>query len=95
MDGFAAAFSDASEVIITKVYSAGEPVDEQFDEYSVSKAIELGSSVPTIAASTFDQAIHHALKPSKQQMIILTVGAGDVWSIGRSIKDLLLNAQDK
>ncbi len=79
IDGFGAAFEGADEVIVTEVYAAGEEPGE------VGGA-DLAKRVPGAHyAPTLESAREQAMGLAGEGDVLLLMGAGDVWKIGRDL----------
>ncbi|WP_406243830.1 UDP-N-acetylmuramate--L-alanine ligase [Tissierella carlieri] len=89
LNSFAEAFIDADKVIITDIYAAREKDDGSIHSRDLANAIsDKGSDA--VYLGTFDEVEAYLLSHVKENDIILTMGAGNVYLIGDSII-----AQDK
>ena len=91
---FAAAFAGATEVIVTPVFSAGEPLDPSLDTESLAAEIEKRSKVSAIAKSSLSDTIDYLRSTSEHSQIVLTLGAGDVNIVGQALKEHALAKKD-
>ena len=75
------AFQQADEIIITKIYSAGEkPLDGITGEIVFQAAEAMGYQACYIPE--IDQIKSYLLKNIKPDDLIITMGAGDIWKLG-------------
>lgn len=84
LNSFAEAFADADKVIITDIYAAREKDNGLIHSKDLAHAIfDKGSDVVYLA--TFDEVEAFLLSHAKENDIILTMGAGNVYLVGDSI----------
>ncbi len=84
-DDFAAAFSDADEVVFADIYAARETNESGISSRALAKAAPNGSYRGDFAAIA-----SYLRQQAREGDVILTVGAGDVFRIG----DMLLETDD-
>ena len=86
LDAFSRAFSEASEVIITDIYSpAGE---KQIEGVHSSKLVELivqNSNANAIYLPTKEAVIEELKDRLQPGDLVLTMGAGDIWKAGDAL----------
>lgn len=88
LDEFAAAFSDADELIITDIYAARELDDGSVHSKDlVQKVIDENPDKSCYYADSFEAAAAKALELSGKGDIIITLGAGDIQKVNRILKD--------
>ncbi len=85
LDDFAEAFTDADQVIICDIYSAGEkPIDDISSQILVSRIKQSGKTdinyIPAI-----DDAVKYLKQIVRHGDLIITLGAGDVWRAGKEL----------
>ena len=92
---FATAFAECDSVIVTPVYAAGEANNPQLTPETIAKAIGAASNLKAVfAAQNLNEATRLAYDivtqaaPS-ENVIIVTVGAGDIRNAGKALADLL------
>jgi len=88
------AFHHADHVFNLPVYSAGEPVDDNYDLKTLTRSITEASKVSCTPINDINQAPVEILKNIQKPAIIITVGAGDVWTIGEKLKESLIENKD-
>ncbi|RWR86560.1 UDP-N-acetylmuramate--L-alanine ligase-like protein isoform X1 [Cinnamomum micranthum f. kanehirae] len=83
---FAAAFSDADHVIVTEIYAARETNVWNIDGRDLSTSISGPSSeyIPKLD-DVIDKLIHEILRERDQELVIITLGAGDITNVGRKL----------
>lgn len=84
LDSFANSFMDADKVIITDIYAAREVDNGEIHSRDLAKAVK-GKGTDCIYLSTFDQVEDYLIKNAKSEDIILTMGAGNIYTLGESI----------
>lgn len=104
-DAMSSAFTNADEVIVLPVYSAGEPDTGEYSVEKIATHIQALSHTKTSAQGSFESAIkylHNELNSHKTsssekggQAIVMTVGAGDVSKIAEKMKVVLGNESKK
>lgn len=92
---FANAFKEATEVIVTPVFAAGEAVDESFATESLAQEIARTSKVSAIAKSSLGDTIKYLSDTRNRAQVVMTVGAGDVNKIATTLKELFLAEEGK
>lgn len=86
LNSFAEAFIDADKIIITDIYAAREKDNGLIHSRDLANAIfDKGSDA--VYLGTFDEVEEYLLSNIKENDIILTMGAGNVYLIGDSIID--------
>jgi UDP-N-acetylmuramate--alanine ligase len=88
-NNFVGSFSNASFVIVLPTYSSGEQDDNPILTATLSSDIEQVSKVPCFHAASFDSAQEKAAQTIKNDSIIITLGAGDVWHLAFKLKERL------
>lgn len=81
-DGFAAAFDAADVAFVTDVYSAGEPAIAGATGAALAEAIAGRGSVAAHHVAGLDAALEALLALLEPGDLVLTLGAGDVSSLG-------------
>ena len=84
MKEFWSAFNDADHLLVTDIYSAGELPIEGVDACQIAEGIrEFGhKEVEHIGNNQVSDRISHLVKPGD---VVMTLGAGDVWKLGRNL----------
>jgi UDP-N-acetylmuramate--alanine ligase len=84
MKEFWSAFNDADHLLVTDIYSAGEPPIEGVDAFQIAEGIrEFGhKEVEHIGNDQVSDRISRIVKPGD---VVMTLGAGDVWKLGRNL----------
>ena len=87
LSSFAQSFSDASHVVVIGVYGSAREKAGAVGSKELAEAINRFEMGKAEFADTFDEAemiLHDTLEGSD---IFITMGAGDVWKLGRKILD--------
>lgn len=82
---FARCFGDADILLLTKIYPAGESPIPGVNGRLLFDEVKGHRSKPTYYFSTPEQILHFLRKESGKNDLILTVGAGDVWEVGKRL----------
>jgi UDP-N-acetylmuramate--alanine ligase len=83
---FAESFSQADQVIITDVYSAGEKPIAGVDSQLIYKlALQAGANM--IYIQTQEEIERFLRREVKDNDLIITMGAGDIWKLGVKLVD--------
>jgi len=84
MKEFWSAFNDADHLLVTDIYSAGELPIEGVDACQIAEGIrEFGhKEVEHIGNDQVSDRISRIVKPGD---VVMTLGAGDVWKLGRNL----------
>ena len=84
MKEFWSAFNDADHLLVTDIYSAGEPPIEGVDAFQIAEGVrEFGhKEVEHIGNDQVSDRISRLVKPGD---VVMTLGAGDVWKLGRNL----------
>lgn len=91
LDSFAESFKDADKVIIADIYAARELDNGEIHSKDLSNRVsEKGSNA--VYLSSFEEIENYLISQAKDNDIILTMGAGNVYQIGESI---LVHYKDK
>lgn len=85
---FATAFSDADEVLITEIFpSFREKVDPNYSSRILTEEIKKYGKNATYFATLPDVVEYVSSQNFDKNTLIITMGAGDVYKIGRQIKN--------
>lgn len=83
------AFDGSDLIIVTDIYSAGEsPMNGVTAKLIVQELQKNGKNV--IHISMLDDVVQYLLKELRSGDTILTVGAGNVWTVGRNLASNLV-----
>ncbi len=80
---FAGCFNDADILLLTKIYPAGESPIPEVSGRLLFDEVKEHRSKPTYYFSAPEQILDFLRKESRKNDLILTIGAGDVWKVGR------------
>jgi UDP-N-acetylmuramate--alanine ligase len=88
MKEFWSAFNDADHLLVTDIYSAGELPIEGVDARQIAEGVrEFGhKEVEHIGNNQVSDRISRLVKPGDA---VMTLGAGDVWKLGRNLLSTL------
>ena len=82
---FGKAFGNADIVVITDVYPAGEqPIDGVSGEI-IYKNINLSDGLQPFYCANCDEIVDMLTPLVKENDIVLTIGAGDIWKVGERL----------
>lgn len=91
LDSFSKSFKDADKVIITDIYAAREIDNGEIHSRDLANAVRK-TGTDCIYISTFEEIEDYLLKNAQANDIILTMGAGNIFTLGESI---LAHANDE
>lgn len=84
MNGFAESFSEADKVIIPDIYAAREKDNGLVHSTNLVEAL-LKNGIDAKYISSFESIENHILENAKKGDIVVTMGAGNVNTIGEAI----------
>lgn len=84
LESFSEAFKNSDQVIITDIYAARENDNGEVHSKDLVNAVQSKGS-DAIYLSTFKEVEEYLIKNAREDDIILTMGAGNVYLIGESI----------
>jgi len=79
---FGCVFSDVDEVIINEIYSAGEKPIEGVNAGLIVRSIKENSGKDVRYFSTCDQIVDYLTEHVQPGDMVLTMGAGNIWTVG-------------
>jgi UDP-N-acetylmuramate--alanine ligase len=88
-DEFARAFNDADHLVVTQVYAAGEAAIPGVDSESLVNGIRAHGHRDAHFADGLEAARDHLLDELKPGDLVLTLGAGNISSLGNVLLDAL------
>lgn len=88
-DDFTRAFYQSDLLIVLPIYSAGEKRIEGIDSRSLCDGIRSHGHRDVVYMDGFQPALVHLKEVLKQGDILLTLGAGDVWEVGKEMLEAL------
>ncbi|KAK3220326.1 hypothetical protein Dsin_014296 [Dipteronia sinensis] len=91
-DDFAAAFDDADQVVVTKVYAARETNDWNISGRDLAASI-IGTPseyIPSLG-DVVDRLVHQISNDPHREIVVLTLGAGDITTVGPKLLHELQN----
>jgi UDP-N-acetylmuramate--alanine ligase len=86
-DDFLRSFNEADVLVVTDIYSAGEPPSEGVTGERLAEAISLSGHKNVVYSSTMQGGVEFMLKEARSGDAILTIGAG---SVGRVLDQLAM-----
>lgn len=89
---FGKAFNDASVVIVTPIYPAGEKPIPGVDSSLIVESLIKQDYPEVMFINSFPEVIEFLLDVAKPDDVIVTLGAGDVWKIGTEIIEIYRNS---
>jgi len=90
---FGEAFNDADVIIISDIYSAGERPIEGVSAKMIVSAIEKHEGREVIYLPTRQEIVDYLERTARPGDMILTMGAGDIWSAGVELVNRLKESQ--
>lgn len=84
LDSFSNCFKDADQVIITDIYAAREVDNGEIHSRDLAKAVK-EKGTDCIYLSTFDEVEDYLMENANAGDLILTMGAGNIYTLGESI----------
>ncbi len=90
LDAFSKAFPEADEVIITNIYSPAG--DSKIEGVSATKLVDLireNSNTNVKYFPTKEEVFNYLSKTTKENDLILTMGAGDIWKVANQLVDYI------
>ncbi len=91
---FGDAFKDADLIIISELYSAGEHPIAGISADTIISAIENQDGRKVIYLATNKEIVDYLALTARPGDMIITMGAGDIWSAGAELVDRLKERQD-
>ncbi len=91
---FGLAFKDAEILIVTDVYSAGESKISGISGRTIVEAVERLSGQPVIYIPRKEKIADHLIKIVKPGDLVLTAGAGDIYTVSRELLHRLRQAKN-
>lgn len=82
---FGEAFRDADLIILTEIYSAGEPPLEGVSARLIIDAVEKYDGRPVVYFPGLDEAVRHLAGIVAPGDLVLTLGAGNIWTAGKKL----------
>jgi UDP-N-acetylmuramate--alanine ligase len=89
MNEFATAFYQADLLFLTEIYPAGEAPIEEVTGEGLARTIRGHGHKEVFFISEKDQIADQMLSHIRPGDLVLTLGAGDIWKVGRSIIERL------
>jgi UDP-N-acetylmuramate--alanine ligase len=91
-EDFRRSFNQADVLVITEIYSAGEPSLTDISGQKLAEAINLAGHKNVVFLSTMQEGLEYILREARPGDAILTIGAG---SVGRTLDQLALSPESK
>ncbi len=86
---FLTAFYQADHLVLTDIYSAGEPSIEGITSKALFQGIKEHGHKSVVHVSDFEGVIKHLLNEVRPGDVVLTLGAGDIWRVGTKLMQRL------
>lgn len=90
---FGTAFSDADVIILCDIYSAGEQPIEGVSARLIAEAIENNENRQVTFLPTREEIVDHLVQFARPGDLILTMGAGNIWTAGVDLVNRLQAAE--
>lgn len=90
---FGAAFGDADVIIVSEIYSAGEPPIEGVSAQNIVAAIEKHEGREVVYLPDRRDIVDYLAATARPGDLILTLGAGDIWQAGVELVNRLKESQ--
>ncbi|MDD4334842.1 MAG: UDP-N-acetylmuramate--L-alanine ligase [Desulfotomaculaceae bacterium] len=91
---FGEAFKDADIIIVSELYSAGERPIEGISAQTIVSAIKKHDGREVVYLPTKTEILNLLVQTVSPGDMVLTMGAGDIWSVGVDLVDRLKERQD-
>jgi UDP-N-acetylmuramate--alanine ligase len=82
---FGAAFEDADHLVLTDIYSAGEPPLPGVTTRLIIDAVYKHSGREAVYCPALEEAVEYLAGAVQPGDLVLTVGAGNVWTVGEKL----------
>jgi UDP-N-acetylmuramate--alanine ligase len=92
-DRFGESFSEADMIIVSDIYSAGEQPIEGVSADIIISAIEKHEGRKVIYLPTRQEIVDYLVQTARPGDMILTMGAGDIWTAGVELVNRLKERQ--
>ncbi len=93
MNEFAAAFGDADVLVLTKIYSPpGEQPIPGVSSEVLAEKIEQNTGRKVLLLSDKQEILSYLLRTVQPGDTVLTMGAGDIWTVAQALSERLRNA---
>jgi UDP-N-acetylmuramate--alanine ligase len=89
VDEFAVAFHQADLLFLTEIYPAGEPPIPGVTGERLAQTIQGSGGPPPTYVSRKEELVEKVLPQLRPGDMVLTMGAGDIWKIGRALLERL------
>lgn len=86
---FGRAFGDADVIAVTEIYSAGEPPIPEVNAHLIIEAIKENEGREVQYLPSLDAALNFLQTVVKPGDLVMTLGAGNVWTVGEKLVHLL------
>ncbi|MCZ7571963.1 MAG: UDP-N-acetylmuramate--L-alanine ligase [Ardenticatenaceae bacterium] len=94
LDGFATAFSEANRLIVSDIYAARETDTLGVSAEDLIERVRAGG-VPVSYIPTQEEILQELIATLPKDVIVMTLGAGDITSLGPHLRRLLEGRQDE
>ena len=84
LEELAGAFTDADHLILTDIYAAGEPPIPGIDGERLHQAVSAGGHPDVTYLQDRAEMLAAIQKKVKPGMMVITLGAGDIWKVGKA-----------
>ena len=88
-DDFTRAFYQSDLLVVLPIYSAGEKEIHGLDSQVLCEGIRAHGHKEVVYMAEFKSAVLHLTEVLRKGDILLTLGAGDVWKVGKEVLNLL------
>jgi len=83
-DDFTRAFYETDQLILLPIYSAGEPAIAGISHTLLCEGIQAHGHKDVTCTDGFEQALAVLQQEVREEDIVMTMGAGDVWKLGET-----------
>lgn len=88
-DDFTRAFYQSDLLVVLPIYSAGEKEIHGLNSQGLCEGIRAHGHKEVVYMAEFKSAVLHLTEVLREGDILLTLGAGDVWKVGKEVLNLL------
>lgn len=94
-DEFSKSFYNTDVLIVTSIYGAGETPIEGVTGANLANAIKERGHQHVIYVPDKDRIVDELMSEIRPNDIVITVGAGDIWQVGRDLSKRLLGDREE
>ncbi len=89
MNEFCASFNNADYLVVNRIYPAGEEPIPGVDARTIAEGVRRLGHKHVVYLEEKNSALSHLIETLQPGDVVVTLGAGDVWEIGRDLAEKL------